>query len=413
MQSSSRRAPDSGGTQVKIPVGIEKVLYLAATDAGFREALFADRAEALGRPGVNLLPDEAAVLKCIPDDRLEMMIAQIDPSAHGKRFMQKVAACAVALAATTAGAGCEQRRNGGSVGNGEVQAQSSDKGDMVTVTTEGSRLSGVGTPAGALSDRPPDESRIGGDISVGEPSVLGSGYQGKILGVVRSRIRSVQDCYERALKHSPDLRGEIKIGLVLGKDGNVTEAKVSSDSLGSPSVAECILSRMRHWRFPKPESGTVTATVPVRFPGKKSAVSVETVEVDRSDEWVVGTMGARAGKVSGTGVGTVPIVKLGVPEVEGYADPAVVTKTIETAIGPVRHCYASETARSGHFEGYVELKFVIGKNGLVSQAKVSEETIGNDVVARCALSALKRLRFPRPDRGEAIVTVSFGFSTGR
>ncbi|MBI5526885.1 MAG: AgmX/PglI C-terminal domain-containing protein [Deltaproteobacteria bacterium] len=573
---------------MKIPVGIEKVLYLAAVDKAFREALFADRSEALSRPGVNLLPDEAAVLKCIPDDRLQAMIAQIDPAAHGRRFMQKVAACAVALAATTAGASDSRGGNrrvsetpkvGSSVVSARPAIDSSQQprppsqaadldnsidvqlhearavgtmgimarqpkpedGTTVTCSDSGKKMKGVGSqgvvtldppfivefveamrvitilkskipsfcdcytrelkrslelegaiklhlevgidgavtnsttvndtlgnseiaecvlaglkkakfpqptkrggritvplrfsrgkdaetekavavdpsdPGGATvlgtsGDGPQREPRIEGKISLGACSVVGSIEPDKITGVVRSRIRSVLDCYEKELTRSPNLEGEIKIGFVVDESGKIKKAEATSDSLGSPPVADCILSRMRHWRFPKPESGTVTATVPFRFWRRHSADAGTQVEVDPSDLGGATVLGARGDGSAGTGGASVAVVKLGVPDVEGYTDPAEVTKTMEARVGRVKDCYENEMKEYGTFEGYVELRFTIGNDGRVSEARVSEETIGNAVVAKCALSELKRMRFPKPDLRSATVTICLGFSRGR
>jgi len=97
------------------------------------------------------------------------------------------------------------------------------------------------------------------------PEVDGSLDSGKIASVVKSRIRSVQDCYEKELKKNPKLGGKITIRFTIGEDGKVSEARTESDSMGNPAVADCILSRLRHWRFPKPEGGNVTVSYPFVF----------------------------------------------------------------------------------------------------------------------------------------------------
>ncbi len=91
----------------RVPIGVEKVLYLAASDPPFRAALLADRETALAQVGVRLSEVERATLLGVPRAALETMIARISPQRHGKRsFMKTVAAATVSLAAGVAAAGC-------------------------------------------------------------------------------------------------------------------------------------------------------------------------------------------------------------------------------------------------------------------------------------------------------------------
>ena len=96
-------------TKNRVPIGVEKVLYLAASDPQFRAALLADREAALARVGVRLSQVERATLLAVPRTALETMLARISPQRHGKRsFMKTVAAATVSLAASVAAAGCNQ-----------------------------------------------------------------------------------------------------------------------------------------------------------------------------------------------------------------------------------------------------------------------------------------------------------------
>jgi hypothetical protein len=96
----------------RVPIGVEKVLYLAATDRKFRSALLDDREATLARAGVRLSEVERATLLAVPRAALETMIGRISPERHGKRsFMKTVAAATVSLAAGVAAAGCNQDDN--------------------------------------------------------------------------------------------------------------------------------------------------------------------------------------------------------------------------------------------------------------------------------------------------------------
>jgi len=93
---------------LQVPVGVEKLLYLAARDEGFKQRLLEDRAAALAESGVKLRPSEAAVLGAIDATSLDAMIAGIVPTNPRRRkFMGLVAVAATSLAAGTAVISCD------------------------------------------------------------------------------------------------------------------------------------------------------------------------------------------------------------------------------------------------------------------------------------------------------------------
>jgi hypothetical protein len=93
--------------KVAVPVGLEKILYLAARDPELRRRLLEDRAATIGALGVRLRPSERAMLEAAPVDELEAMIGRIDASnPRRRRFMNVVAAAATSLAAGTAAMSC-------------------------------------------------------------------------------------------------------------------------------------------------------------------------------------------------------------------------------------------------------------------------------------------------------------------
>lgn len=97
------------------------------------------------------------------------------------------------------------------------------------------------------------------------PEVDGSLDSAAIAKVVRRRIKSLQDCYERELKRDPALSGKIEIEFTIGESGRVDEARVSNNGMGSKAVGSCIVSRVRRWRFPTPDGGSVTVNYPFIF----------------------------------------------------------------------------------------------------------------------------------------------------
>jgi hypothetical protein len=94
--------------KVKVPVGVEKILYHAADNDEFKRLLLEDREAAITSTNVRLRESEEAVLKSVSDDALDAMIDRIVArNPRRRRFMGLVAAAAASLAAGTAVIGCD------------------------------------------------------------------------------------------------------------------------------------------------------------------------------------------------------------------------------------------------------------------------------------------------------------------
>jgi len=94
--------PRKQGQTVKVPAGVERALFLAATDEAFCRELFEDRAGAVQTRGLQLSASELAMLRAAPQAQLRAIIDGLDVSAGNvqrRRFMQAVAVGAAALAA--------------------------------------------------------------------------------------------------------------------------------------------------------------------------------------------------------------------------------------------------------------------------------------------------------------------------
>ena len=93
--------------KLRIPIGLEKTLYLAATDRQFRTSLLDDRNQAVRQAGYDLEESEANILKSVPQSVLTSMIDAIDTKRHTRRrFMRNVAACVLAGSAMIEATGC-------------------------------------------------------------------------------------------------------------------------------------------------------------------------------------------------------------------------------------------------------------------------------------------------------------------
>ncbi|PIE65734.1 MAG: hypothetical protein CSA24_02130 [Deltaproteobacteria bacterium] len=83
-----------------------------------------------------------------------------------------------------------------------------------------------------------------------------------VARVFSRRKGAIKHCYEKALKTNPNLRGKVTIRFTIGPAGRITNISAGSNSTGDPSVAQCIISKVRGWRFEPPSGGSVTFSYP-------------------------------------------------------------------------------------------------------------------------------------------------------
>ena len=96
-----------------LPVGVERVLYTAATDRAFCEELLRDRRAALARLDAALLPSERTMIESIAEPQLRATIAAIDASAENVKrrvFLKAVAAAAAGAAVVHGASACTGTR---------------------------------------------------------------------------------------------------------------------------------------------------------------------------------------------------------------------------------------------------------------------------------------------------------------
>lgn len=104
--------PGRERSRVNVSAGVEKILYLAASDQRFHEALRQDRNAAIDSSGIPLTASERALLAAAPAAQLEATISALDITEVNlgrRRFMRAVAVSAATLAAAGA-AGCGDDR---------------------------------------------------------------------------------------------------------------------------------------------------------------------------------------------------------------------------------------------------------------------------------------------------------------
>ena len=70
---------------------------------------------------------------------------------------------------------------------------------------------------------------------------------------VRAREPQLQFCYQETRAQSPNLVGSATVAVAVAADGSVVNANIIRSSWserGSESIEQCVLSRVRGWKFP-------------------------------------------------------------------------------------------------------------------------------------------------------------------
>ncbi len=86
-----------------------------------------------------------------------------------------------------------------------------------------------------------------------------------IARVVNRHWTEVETCYQIALQRNPRTSGKVLMRWTIIKGGRVGNIQASSNTTGSSYLSNCILSRMKTWRFPSPPGESATVDWPFVF----------------------------------------------------------------------------------------------------------------------------------------------------
>ncbi len=151
------------------------------------------------------------------------------------------------------------------IGIATSSGQRSRKGDAGA--TEVAKIEDVQTAksSGKVGIAKREEKVVKGAAKLGAPEVDGSMSSKDIGKVVRMNSTAVRRCYEKALKSDPTLKGKIAVTFMINAKGRVEMVEISDDTMKNASVSACIKSLVRRWRFPQPEGGPASVTLPFVF----------------------------------------------------------------------------------------------------------------------------------------------------
>ncbi len=160
---------------------------------------------------------------------------------------------------TTAGPGL-----GGTQGSGGVQTTLYGKGLVAAPVGVGGKITGAGgygtKGKGGGKAGYGKRSLIGSSgassIPLGKEAIIEGGLDKDLIAsVIAKRMGEVRFCYEQGLQSNPSLAGRVAVDFTIKGSGRISTASVANTSLNSKLVEDCILMRLRSWKFPLPEGG--------------------------------------------------------------------------------------------------------------------------------------------------------------
>lgn len=91
----------------------------------------------------------------------------------------------------------------------------------------------------------------------------------QIEAVIKRNIGQIYYCYEKGLQSQPQLSGRVFTNFIIGGSGRVQMAQVGRSSLQSASVEQCMVGKIKGWKFPTPH-GNVDVNVSYPFTLKRA-----------------------------------------------------------------------------------------------------------------------------------------------
>ncbi len=107
-----------------------------------------------------------------------------------------------------------------------------------------------------------------------------------------------------------------------------------------------------------------------------------------------------------------PQVRIGGTTVSGHLPPEVIQRIVRQNFGRFRACYEDGLRANPNLQGRVSARFVIGRDGAVSNVGNGGSDLPDNAVVSCVVRAFYGLSFPQPDGGIVTVTYPIVFSPG-
>jgi hypothetical protein len=212
-----------------VPTGLQRLLRLAAVDAGFARELLARRAAVADAAGVGLTPGERAVLQSVPAAQLEVMVRTLPPPPVARRdFLRRTAATAVVL---LGGAALGTAAPAHAAPAYAAPGAPADPAERVARP----RHSEMQTKGGIDPDVERDTCRLVANVKQVEV-VAGPARKG-VEPALRSLVRRAAQSHCRALRDKPT---EVKVELGVDPEGRLSWSRAKGEGEAAERLATAL-----------------------------------------------------------------------------------------------------------------------------------------------------------------------------
>jgi hypothetical protein len=108
----------------------------------------------------------------------------------------------------------------------------------------------------------------------------------------------------------------------------------------------------------------------------------------------------------------VPRMRVSEPTVSGRLPKETIQRIVRQNFGRFRMCYEKALGQNPNLEGRVQVRFLIDRNGAVSNALNAGSSLPDSAAVGCVVRAFYGLSFPKPDNGSVQVSYPLMFSPG-
>jgi len=103
---------------------------------------------------------------------------------------------------------------------------------------------------------------------------------------------------------------------------------------------------------------------------------------------------------------------MGATQVSGRLPPEAIRRIVRQNFGRFRLCYENGLRNNPNLQGSVAVRFVISREGAVSNVSNGGSSMPDAVVVACVVRSFYGLSFPRPTNGTVTVVYPIMFTSG-
>ena len=218
----------------------------------------------------------------------------------------------------------------------------------------------------------------------------------KVARGLRGNEADLRSCFESS---GEPVRGFMKLSFEVEKTGTVSNVEVETSSFAEPAVTTCLTDRVASLRFEAPDSKAKTHWTFVsglyQKPEEDDRSSKRAKKKEKSEK--------QADRVQGVVIDA---------KSRGSLEPEEIEDVVHAGFGLFAHCYREGLERHPRLAGTVQMRMVIGRDGLVDSLKDSESDIPDPELIDCVAEGFFALKFPKPRSGTVRLTYRIVFDNG-